>query len=77
MFIPPQVVRLLNVIWDGPSGTASPIEALVDARAYREEELRNIREDHVRQVNPTPYKVRALHNFVEYGIALFTVIFVY
>ena len=52
-----QVVRLLDVIWDGPAGVVGTIASMTDARAFRAEELGNLRLDHVRQINPTPYKV--------------------
>jgi nicotinate phosphoribosyltransferase len=56
---PSAVVSLLHSVWDGPAGGVVPgaLESIVDARERCREQLRGMREDHVRPLNPTPYKV--------------------
>lgn len=54
---PSRVEALLNLVFDGPNGFAAPIESLETARDRCRAQLRNIRNDIVRTLNPTPYKV--------------------
>lgn len=61
---PARVVPLHQCIWDGQP---RPLASLEEARAYLAEQLDSIRQDHLRPLNPTPYKVSVsdkLYNFV-------------
>jgi nicotinate phosphoribosyltransferase len=63
---PSQVVPLLEVVWDGRlvDGIASDME---ECRSYLAQQITGIREDHLRSLNPTPYKVSVseqLYNFL-------------
>jgi nicotinate phosphoribosyltransferase len=53
---PRRVDDLYTVVWEGAvrSAAATPLD---QARAYVLEQLAQFREDHLRPVNPTPYKV--------------------
>ena len=52
---PTHVERLLHVVWDGKTRSA-PV-SLPDLRKYTQAQIAALREDHLRPVNPTPYKV--------------------
>ena len=54
---PTKVERLLNLIWDGTNGVVCEIPPLTETRDFTITQLSNMREDHVRSLNPTPYKV--------------------
>lgn len=52
-----QVQRLLECVWNGPEGFRGEIPDLEAARNHAMEQIRLIRPDTVRPLNPTPYKV--------------------
>ncbi len=52
---PSKVVPLHHCVWDGKR--ILPEVTLKESREYVLNQLRNTREDHLRDVNPTPYKV--------------------
>ncbi len=52
---PIEVEPVHHVIWDGK--LVGPIATLNEAREYRKKQLGRLREDHLRRLNPTPYKV--------------------
>ena len=61
---PSRVETLLQLTFDGPNGFAAPIESLEVARDRCRAQLKSIRNDVVRTLNPTPYKVStSLHLF--------------
>jgi nicotinate phosphoribosyltransferase len=55
LITPAGVVRLLEVAWRG--GRTAETPTLQARRAFALEQLASFREDHLRPVNPTPYKV--------------------
>jgi nicotinate phosphoribosyltransferase len=54
---PSRVESLLQLVFDGPAGFAAPVESLEAARDRCRAQLQSIRNDVVRTLNPTPYKV--------------------
>ncbi len=52
---PSRVVPLHELVWDGKLAASLP--SLSEVRAYAQEQIGMLREDHLRQLNPTPYKV--------------------
>jgi len=62
---PSKVIPLHHCVWDGKR--VYPEVPLNESRAYILNQLRSTREDHLRDVNPTPYKVSVseeLYNYV-------------
>jgi len=62
---PSKVVSLLHCVWDGRR--LYPVVGLQESREYVLAQLRSTREDHLRDINPTPYKVSVseeLYNYV-------------
>ncbi len=62
---PSKVVPLHHCVWDGKR--VWPEVPLNELRQYVMEQLRSTREDHLRDINPTPYKVSVseeLYNYV-------------
>jgi len=56
--IPSRVERLLNVVWDGAlTNPISPRPNLLPAKEHCRKSLSCMRQDHLRPLNPTPYKV--------------------
>eukprot|EP00616_Rhizochromulina_sp_CCMP1243_P000511 CAMPEP_0118980012 /NCGR_PEP_ID=MMETSP1173-20130426/27292_1 /TAXON_ID=1034831 /ORGANISM="Rhizochromulina marina cf, Strain CCMP1243" /LENGTH=543 /DNA_ID=CAMNT_0006930323 /DNA_START=130 /DNA_END=1761 /DNA_ORIENTATION=+ len=54
---PARVQRLLECIWNGPEGFEAVIPDLEVARQYAMDQVKTIRADTIRPLNPTPYKV--------------------
>ena len=55
---PAAVVSLHRLYWDGAAGgRVEPVQTLEESRAAVQASLPCIREDTLREVNPTPYKV--------------------
>eukprot|EP00941_MAST-03F_sp_MAST-3F-sp1_P002212 g2212.t1 len=55
---PSKVTPLLQTYWDGKNGgLQKDLPSTVKVREYLQEEIRNMRSDHLRALNPTPYKV--------------------
>jgi nicotinate phosphoribosyltransferase len=52
---PARVEALHNVVWDGK--VTIPLPTLEESRALCQTQIARMREDHLRQMNPTPYKV--------------------
>ncbi|OGP65970.1 MAG: nicotinate phosphoribosyltransferase [Deltaproteobacteria bacterium RBG_13_53_10] len=52
---PSKVIPLHHCVWDGKR--AYPNVPLSESREYVLDQLRSTREDHLRDINPTPYKV--------------------
>jgi nicotinate phosphoribosyltransferase len=68
--IPSGVVPLLHCVWDGKRVCREvPLKELRD---YVIEQLRNTRGDHLRDINPTPYKVSASEELYSYVYHLWT-----
>jgi len=62
---PSDVIPLHECVWNGKSATASP--SLQNRREYVFKQLNSFRRDHLRPVNPTPYKVSVseqLYDFI-------------
>jgi nicotinate phosphoribosyltransferase len=62
---PSAVIELLQCVWDGRPVAETP--SLVDRRGYVLDQLDSFREDHLRPLNPTPYKVSVseqLYDFI-------------
>ncbi|XP_023533693.1 nicotinate phosphoribosyltransferase 2-like [Cucurbita pepo subsp. pepo] len=68
--VPQQVEELLKCYWSGKSGkTAECLPALKDIRSRCIKQLENMRRDHMRKLNPTPYKVSVsakLYDFIHF-----------
>ncbi len=54
--VPTRVVPLHELVWDGRPNREA-LRPLAEARAYVLEQLARMRPDHLRPLNPTPYKV--------------------
>ena len=56
---PASVTPLLHLAWDGAHGGVQPgaLRTLEESRAHAMAQLAGIREDVLRHINPTPYKV--------------------
>src|SRR5690606_20538288 len=52
---PTEVTRLTSVVWDGKR--AAPQPSLERQRAFVQDQLSKLRADHLRPLNPTPFKV--------------------
>jgi len=52
---PAKVEPLHHVVWDGK--VTIPLPTLEESRAFCQKQLSQVREDHLRYLNPTPYKV--------------------
>ncbi|KAH7285979.1 hypothetical protein KP509_33G053800 [Ceratopteris richardii] len=67
---PTKVEKLYKCYWAGKSGiTAEPLPALEDVRSRCKAQLAAMRSDHLRVLNPTPYKVSVtlqLYDFIHY-----------
>mmetsp|Transcript_8352 Transcript_8352/g.18981 ORF Transcript_8352/g.18981 Transcript_8352/m.18981 type:complete len:547 (-) Transcript_8352:129-1769(-) len=55
--VPNSVVELLELVWDGKPTQDPPCPSIAEVRGQAMKELNNLRHDHVRFLNPTPYKV--------------------
>ncbi|CAK9315271.1 unnamed protein product [Citrullus colocynthis] len=68
--VPQQVEELLKCYWTGKSGkTAECLPALKDIRDRCIKQLEKMRPDHMRRLNPTPYKVSVsakLYDFIHF-----------
>uniref|UniRef100_A0A6U2FYG9 Nicotinate phosphoribosyltransferase n=1 Tax=Hemiselmis andersenii TaxID=464988 RepID=A0A6U2FYG9_HEMAN len=58
--VPAQVLRLHHVVWDG--GPCLEMPSISEIRNVTIKELSELRHDHVRRLNPTPYKVSLSEN---------------
>ena len=54
---PSRVQPLLLLVWDGDSGLVAPFPSLLELKHRVQRELSSFREDHLRRLNPTPYKL--------------------
>lgn len=61
---PSKVVALLHPVWDGKR--LYPVVGLQESREYVLAQLRSTREDHLRDINPTPYKVSVTEELYNY-----------
>jgi nicotinate phosphoribosyltransferase len=61
---PSQVIPLHHCIWDGKAATEKL--SLREAREHVAEQLNMMREDHLRLVNPTPYKVSVTERLFDF-----------
>jgi len=64
---PTAVVELLEVVFDGPNGYCAKIATAEEMREKSSSQLKTFREDIIRPLNPTPYKVavsQALYSFL-------------
>ncbi len=67
---PAKVVPLLHRVWDGKR--VYPEVPLKDSRDYVLSQLRSTRADHLRDINPTPYKVSVSEELYNYVYQLWT-----
>jgi nicotinate phosphoribosyltransferase len=63
---PTHVKALLALIWDGENGMTRDFKSLNATRAFCHEQLGYMREDHVRTMNPTPYKMAVSASLYDY-----------
>ncbi len=61
---PSSVVPLHRLVWNGK--VVGDIPNLLESRTRAFEQLKSLREDHLRAVNPTPYKVSVSRNLYEF-----------
>jgi len=63
--IPTEVIPLQQLVWEGrPSGVVS--RSIVEVREYVMQQLARLRSDHLRVLNPTPYKVSVSENLYQF-----------
>ncbi|KAJ4463019.1 putative Nicotinate phosphoribosyltransferase 2 [Paratrimastix pyriformis] len=62
--VPHTVVPLHHLFWDGQ--IRQPLPTLPEIRAYVMQQLKAVRPDHLRAVNPTPYKVSVTNDLYSY-----------
>jgi nicotinate phosphoribosyltransferase len=67
---PSKVVPLHRCVWDGKR--VYPEASLSESRDYVLDQLRSIRQDHLRDINPTPYKVSVSEELYSYVYHLWT-----
>jgi len=67
---PSKVVPLHHCVWDGKR--VYPDVPLEESRSYVLNQLRSTREDHLRDINPTPYKVSVSEELYSYVYHLWT-----
>jgi nicotinate phosphoribosyltransferase len=67
---PSKVIPLHHCVWDGKR--VHPEATLKESRDYVLTQLRGTREDHLRDVNPTPYKVSVSEELYNYVYHLWT-----
>ena len=67
---PRKVVQLLHCVWDGKP--VNPPRPLPEMRTYVAAQLASLRPDHLRMVNPTPYKVSLSKNLYDFMHQLWT-----
>ncbi len=67
---PSKVIPLHRCVWDGKR--IYPELPLKEAREYVLSQLRSTREDHLREINPTPYKVSVSEELYNYVYHLWT-----
>lgn len=61
--VPSKVIPLLELIWDG--ALLHPLPSLEECRNFARSEILSLREDHIRFLNPTPYKVSVTQSLYE------------
>jgi len=65
--IPSYVQTLLDLVWDGEKGLTQPQRTFDEKREYCKHQIDTIRTDHIRTINPTPYKIAVseyLYDFI-------------
>ena len=67
---PSRVIPLHHCVWDGKR--VCPEVPLSETREYVLNQLRSTREDHLRDINPTPYKVSVSEELYNYVYHLWT-----
>jgi len=67
---PRKVAQLHHCVWDGR--VLDPPRPLRELRQYAADQLASLRPDHLRMVNPTPYKVSLSKNLYDYMHQLWT-----
>jgi len=67
---PSKVIPLHRCVWDGKR--VYPEASLIESRDYVLNQLRSTREDHLRDINPTPYKVSVSEELYNYVYHLWT-----
>jgi len=67
---PSKVIPLHRCVWDGKR--VYPEASLSESRDYVLNQLRSTREDHLRDINPTPYKVSVSEELYNYVYHLWT-----
>lgn len=63
---PSVVEELLTCVWDRKKGVVYELPPLKESREYVLKQLRETREDHLRYMNPTPFKVSASIRLTEH-----------
>jgi nicotinate phosphoribosyltransferase len=63
--IPSRVEPLLRLVWNESEGIVHKVPNLKETRDFVKDQLKAMRPDHIRNLNPTPYKVsvsQSLHS---------------
>jgi nicotinate phosphoribosyltransferase len=63
---PSKVIPLLHLVWDCKNGIAQPQPSFEDSRRLCWENIQSMREDHIRPMNATPYKVSLSSSLFEF-----------
>lgn len=63
---PSKVEPLLKLVWDGTTGYQYPLKTLQESRERCQQQLASLREDHIRSLNATPYKVSVSSSLYQY-----------
>ena len=69
---PSRVEELLVKVWDKEQGVVYELPPLKESRDYVLKQLKEAREDHIRYMNPTPYKVSASTRLSDYVNEIWT-----
>lgn len=64
--VPTAVEVLLSVVWDGALGLKGKLRSLDEVRQFSMEQLNSMRADHIRPINPTPYKVAVSNSLYDF-----------
>jgi nicotinate phosphoribosyltransferase len=64
--VPTKVEPLLKVVWNRKVGITVPLKSLDTVRDHCKQQLQKMRSDHIRPINPTPYKVAVSPDLYDY-----------
>ncbi|CAF1629294.1 unnamed protein product [Adineta ricciae] len=65
-YVTPSAVRNLYVLYWADGEIKAPLPTLKEVRAYAREQIDQLRKDHIRDLNPTPYKVSVTDSLFQF-----------